>query len=126
MVDDPQPKKKHKTEPEPASTVPISSRPENPGRLPIDDDSDDSDEADSYRAASIRARSDKATTDEGPPASMSTTSKNPDTSTVTSTVTLTPNPGTSPTLSLNTRPPDANALPRESLFFFPRVWPMSR
>ena len=75
MVDDPQPKKKHKAESESVSTVPISSRPDNPGRLPIDDDSDESEEADSYQAASTRARSDKATTDATRPAPISTTSK---------------------------------------------------
>ena len=42
---------------------------------------------------------------------VSTTTKLPDTSTVT----LTPNPGTPPTRPLSIRPPDANDAPRESL-----------
>ena len=116
MVDDPQPKKKHKTEATPASITPASSRPDNPGHLPMDDDSDDSEAAESYRAASIRTRSEKAATASAPPASILTTATIPNTPTVT----LTPNPNetvTPPDLndgrrgSMNIHSPGAGALP---------------
>ena len=112
VVDDLQPKKKQKSESEPVSSAPLSSRPGNPGRLPIDDDSNESEDAESYRAASTHDRPAQNSTDELRTAPISTTSTNPDTSTVT----LTPNPGAPSPLTLSIRQPDPIDPPRESSF----------
>ena len=99
-ADDPQPKKKIKTEDHPVSITPDLSRPENPHPPPMEeDDSDDSDSGDSHRVASIRTRSDKATTIPRPFQTCGKASPKPPQAiakaspvAITSTVTLTPNP----------------------------------
>ena len=108
-VDDPQPKKKIKTEDHPVSITPDLRPPENPSHLPMDEDSDDSDSGDSPRVASIRTRSEKATTAPRPFQAFGKGSPPPppvaakaSPIAITSTVTLTPNPNeTVPSPNLN-------------------------
>ena len=121
IADDPQSKKKSKTEEPPASIASDPNRSENPHHPTLgNDDSDDSDSGDSHRLAAIRT--DKAmmasrpwqpwgkTTPKAPP-SMA---KAPPVA-VTSTVTLTPNPHeTNPT-------PDHSEEKRESVTVLPGV-----
>ena len=104
VVEDPQPKKKQQSESEPVSRAPLSSRPGNRGHLPMNDDSDESDDGESYRAASTHDRPAHNSTDELRTAPISTTTRHPDTSTVT----LTPNAGAPTPLTLHLRQPDPN------------------
>ena len=112
-VEDPQPKKIQKRESEPVPRAPLSSRAGNPGRLPVEEDSDESDAGESYRAASTH---DRPSHNNSPDEARATPISTPGIHADTSTVTLTPNPEAPPPLTLHLRQPDPQDPPRESSF----------